>query len=139
MNVDLVIDANVVISALIAPKGKTLDLIFSDRFRLFAPKFLFEEIHKHEDEISDKSGLTLQEIDTVLTLVSVKIMIVQKEEFTMFLDQAKLISPDPDDEEYFALALRLDAAIWSQDKKLKKQDTVKIFTTTDLLESEFDE
>lgn len=43
---DLVIDANIVMSALISSHGKTFDIIFSDRIRLYAPEFLLEEIDK---------------------------------------------------------------------------------------------
>ncbi|MEK6928390.1 MAG: hypothetical protein AABW65_00335 [Nanoarchaeota archaeon] len=34
----------------------------------------------------------------------------------------------------FALALKLDCAIWSNDKKLNEQDKVKIYSTEDLIE-----
>ena len=34
---------------------------------------------------------------------------------------------------YFALALKLNCGIWSNDKKLKNQDKVKVYSTEDLL------
>ena len=45
-----------------------------------------------------------------------------------------MISPDADDTAYIALALHLNCPIWSNDKKLKKQDKVKVITTKELLE-----
>jgi len=41
-------------------------------------------------------------------------------------------TPDPDDMAYFALALKLNCAIWSNDKKLKEQDKVKVYNTHEL-------
>ena len=45
---ELVIDANILMSALISNQGRTFDLIFDERLRLFSPEFLFEEIKKHK-------------------------------------------------------------------------------------------
>ncbi|HII61102.1 PIN domain-containing protein [Pyrococcus horikoshii] len=41
---------------------------------------------------------------------------------------------DRDDAPYFALALKINAGIWSYDKKLYNQKKVKIFTTGELFE-----
>ncbi len=130
---DLVIDANIFISALISTNGRTFDLIFNDDIRLFAPVFLLEEIKEHEDEILAKSGLLKADFDLFLSLVSSRISFISKEEFIPFLNKAEKFTPYIDDMEYFALALRLDCAIWSNDKELKKQETVKIYSTSELL------
>jgi len=45
---------------------------------------------------------------------------------------AEKISPDPNDLMYFALALKLKCPIWSNDKELKKQNEVIIYSTEDL-------
>lgn len=42
------------------------------------------------------------------------------------------ISPDKDDVDYFALALKLDIGIWSNDKLLKGQSVVKVFNTMEM-------
>jgi predicted nucleic acid-binding protein len=59
-------------------------------------------------------------------------MIVPREEFEEYLEMAEKISPDPDDFMYFALALKLKCPIWSNDKELKKQNKVIIYSTEDL-------
>ena len=53
-------------------------------------------------------------------------------EFREFEEKAKKISPDPDDVLYFALALRLRCAVWSNDKKLKEQKIVNILTSEEI-------
>ena len=50
---ELVIDANVIISALISSSGKTAEMLFSDRLKLYAPEYLMDEISKHKKEISE--------------------------------------------------------------------------------------
>ncbi len=46
-----------------------------------------------------------------------------------------MISPDPKDSIYIALALAIRADIWSNDKRLKeKQNQITIFTTIEIME-----
>jgi predicted nucleic acid-binding protein len=131
---ELVIDANILMSALIATQGKTYDLIFNDRIKLFSPDHLLEELGKHKGEILSKSGLTESDFELFLSLISSRIELVQYSEFKAFLSQAKGITPDPDDTEYFALALKLRCGVWSNDKMLKQQDKVKVYSTTELID-----
>ena len=70
---ELVIDANILISALINTEGKTYDLIFNDIIKLFAPEYLLEEITKYKEEILLKSGLNYSDFEIFLSSVSSKI------------------------------------------------------------------
>jgi len=130
---ELVIDANILMSALISNQGRTFDLIFDERLRLFSPEFLFEEIKKHKNEIIQKSGISTKEFDFLFSILLSKIEIISKEEFKTFIDKAENITPDKDDTEYLALALKLDCSIWSNDKKLKEQNQIKIINTSELI------
>jgi predicted nucleic acid-binding protein len=130
---ELVIDANVVISALIASSGKTCDLMFSDRLRLYAPEFLSDEIDKHKAEICKKSKLVEVELDLAFALIFSRITLVPHADFSRHLSKAENICPDPDDTEYFALASRMGCPIWSNDKALKKQDSIRVISTHELL------
>lgn len=47
----------------------------------------------------------------------------------------KKISPDPNDADYFALALMLKCPIWSNDKELLKQNVVRIYSTGELIKA----
>ena len=63
-----------------------------------------------------------------------KIILIPMEELLPYVDEAKKISPDPDDVAYIALALKLKCAIWSQDRKLKdRQNKVQVYSTEDLI------
>ena len=57
----LVVDANIVISSLIA--GKLEHIIFSPKLDLIAPDLLFTEIRRHKAEAVSKSKLSGQEFN----------------------------------------------------------------------------
>ncbi|MCK4435272.1 hypothetical protein KAU87_00515, partial [Candidatus Bathyarchaeota archaeon] len=54
------------------------------------------------------------------------------EEYSSFMKEALAI-PDPDDIDFPALALKLDCPLWSNDKELKQQTVVKVFSTSELI------
>ena len=129
----VVVDANELFAALIS-RRRTLDLFFISSLEFVSPNFIIEEFEKHKKEIVNKSKLTSEEVDYFRMLISSKIKFYDVEEYSDFLPVAKKISPDPNDEDYFALALKLNAPIWSQDKKLKEQKEVKVYNTKEILE-----
>lgn len=129
----LVVDANELFAAVIA-RGKTLALFFDGRLELVSPKFILNEFREHRSEIVEKSGLSEGDVSSFLLLLSPKIRFFETEEFEEFLPEAKRVSPDPDDVEYFALALKLNSPIWSEDGKLKRQTGVKVLSTKGLIE-----
>ena len=85
------------------------------------------------DEISRKSGLTEDESLAFLLLLLPSIKLIKLDEYKEFLPRAKEIAPDVDDVEYFALALKFNCPIWSEDLELKKQSVVRVLTTAELL------
>jgi len=129
---DLVIDANSVISALIK-EGKSSEILVSFSFNFFAPEFLFEEINKYRDEIFRKSHRGEEELFGILNGLRDTIRFYQRGEFSEYLEEAERICPDGNDVEYFALALKLKCGIWSNDKRLKEQDKIKVYSTGDLV------
>ncbi|MFC1682372.1 PIN domain-containing protein [Nanoarchaeota archaeon] len=130
---ELVIDANILMSSLVKARGFTYDLIFNEKIKLYAPEYLLEEFEEHREEILKKSNLTEEELELFLSLVSQKIEFIPLVEFEEFDDEASQITPDPDDTEYFSLALKLNCPIWSNDKKLKAQNKVRIYSTEELI------
>jgi len=70
----------------------------------------------------------------MLEILKRRMNLVPLDEFVSFVEKAEEISPDPKDISYIALALKLNANIWSNDKDLKnKQNLVKVYSTNDLL------
>jgi len=127
----LVIDANILFSALISPANNTASTIFFGSHELIAPAYLLDEIEEHKPELLKKSKLSADELNTVLGLLLSKIQMSEPVKIS-----PNLISkcPDPDDVAYFALGISQKCAIWSNDKKLKNQNVVKVISTSELLE-----
>jgi len=128
----LVVDANILFSALIK-EGITAELISKPSLELFTPDFILKEIIKHSEIISSKTQRTRGEIDKVLDDLLSVITIVKVREVEDRVNDAKEISPDQNDFMYFALALKLNCPLWSNDKLLKNQDRVKVYSTSDLI------
>lgn len=130
---DIIIDANIVMSALIAPEGKTRAVMFLDAMRYFAPEFLLEECRKHKKEIMKKAGLSEEDVDEALGLISLRIRFIPFQEFKGYIQRAREVCADRNDAEYLALALARRAPLWTNDKELHKQAAVKVYSTEELL------
>ena len=129
---DLVIDANVIFAILIKD-SINLDLLFKNEIYLYAPEFLFTEFGEYEKIIGEKTERSEDEFNKLLGILQNKIVIFAREEIEPFLEEAKRICPDKDDAPYFALALKFNIPIWSNDKKLKEQNKIKVYSTQDIL------
>lgn len=132
---ELVVDANILFSALIAREGLTRELIVSTQLSLFTPEYVLEEFNNHVSELSTKTCLPRNDVVKILTeLIShSNLKVIPLAELKKTRSEAQHISPDPDDVHYFALALKQKCGIWSNDKKLKTQDTVRVYSTKDLV------
>ena len=129
---ELVIDANRLFAALIKI-SVTSELIVDNSLTLYSVEFIFSEFKKYEDLIKEKTERTDDEFDRFMEIIEIRIKLVPYEEIEPFMEEAEKICPDPKDIQYFALALKLKCGLWSDDKKLKNQDKVKIYSTEDVL------
>lgn len=131
---DIVIDANVLFSILIK-RGITEELLFEEDLHIFAPEFIFEEFEKYADLILEKTKRTKEEFDKLMLILKKRIKIIPNEETEKYIHEAEKICPDKKDIDYFALALKMKCALWSNDKVLKtKQNFVIVYSTKDMIE-----
>lgn len=128
----LVVDTNIVISALIKD-SLTRKLIFDPKLELFLPDFSLQEIEKYAKEIIGKSGMKKDEFDLLLKLILSNFLVVREKKYKNCLSQAKKICKDEKDVVFLALALSLSIPLWSNDKQLKKQNLVRIYSTEELI------
>lgn len=128
----LVVDANVFFSAFIK-EGKTIEILLNPSFRFYTPIFVFDEIEEHKEEILRKTSRTNEELQDLIDNLLGFIELAPNIEIISFIEESKKISSDLDDLAYIALALKLNCAIWSNDKKLKEQNKVKVYSTEDLV------
>lgn len=131
---EVIVDANILFAGLIK-WSTTANLLFNPNLKLYSPEFVLEEFMKYSDVIQKKMKRTPEEFITVMHQFHQVITVVPQEEYQEYIDEARKISPDEKDSMYFALALQLKSVIWSNDSKLKEQDAVKIYSTSELLEA----
>ncbi len=132
----LVIDANVVISALIAD-SKTRELIVTLEPDLLTPAFVYDEIENYEDLIVEKSGMNPNRVAQFIDLLFQYIDVVPASEFYSAIESADdaIGDTDRDDVLYLACAVANDAAIWSDDSDFDEQSMVETYSTIDVINS----
>ena len=129
----LVVDANILFSFFKKDSFTRRFILSHPEIELFTSMYVFDELEEHKDEIKSKA-----KIDERVYVLSTKelseyVTIMPLEEFKEFWEEAKQISPDPDDVEYLAVALSLNCAIWSNDRNLKEgQSRIMVITTVEL-------
>ncbi|RQG91794.1 PIN domain-containing protein [Natrarchaeobius chitinivorans] len=132
----LVIDANVVISALIAD-SKTREFIVTLEPDLLTPAFVYDEVENYEDLIVEKSGMEPDRVAQFIDLLFQYIEVVPADDFYPAIERADeaIGDTDPDDVLYLACAIASEAAIWSDDSDFDEQDLVDTYSTSDVINS----
>ena len=128
---DFVVDTNVLFT-FFWERSFTRKLLVKQELDLFSPEFALEEINSHCDEILKKTGISLEEFKRLRRELAIFVEFIPLEEYSTFMENASAI-PDTDDVDFVALALKLDCTIWSNDKELKQQTVVNVFSTSDLV------
>ncbi len=115
----LVLDTNIIISALINKKSTIRDILTSDKIIFYLPELVLAEILEHKELLCRKTGLSQKEVFFTLFYLMSKVEIVKKEAFSENLEEAKGIMEkiDINDSEFLALALSVENdGIFSNDK-----------------------
>jgi predicted nucleic acid-binding protein len=130
---ELIVDANILIAALLKDSHTRKLLMFSN-YTFYTCEYVIEEIDNHIQELEKKTRLDKDKLIEILKeIIQVaNIKIIPLTEFENHILEAKNISPDKYDIQYFALALNKKCPIWSNDKKLKTQHQIIIYTTTEI-------
>ena len=127
-----IVDANIICSGMLS-KGKTIDLLFSDKIDPVAPELIFSEFESHKAEILVKSKLPEEEFNTVFALLRKRIKVISSDEFKDKLAEAnKALFPHTKDTEYVVLALKLRCPLWSKEKLLKKLSIVEVLDANEI-------
>lgn len=133
----VVVDANRVFSALLTA-GETFNVFLLNsltrKIDFIAPEFLFVEMEKHIDEITERSGLSEGEITHLFAFIDEQITPVPFKQFTGHTEKARQAAPHDKDVPYFALALKTGAPIWSKEKAFRRQSEVSIVSSSELME-----
>jgi predicted nucleic acid-binding protein len=118
----VVVDTNLIFSALIPKASKIRDILFDSNLTFYSPNFLITEIYAHKDKLFNSSNLTESEFYLYFNGIIERIKFVPadyigKDSRQKAYDLCKDI--DIKDTPFIALAIDLGIPIWTGDKKLK--------------------
>ena len=119
----VVVDTNILFSALRAKSTKIRETLERPDLRFYAPNFLTVEIFKHKERILHKSKASEDEVYELLYKILSRITFISEETISTgnFLQAYKLCGDvDEKDTPFVALSLELEAEIWTRDEALKK-------------------
>lgn len=128
----LVIDSNVLFTYFWA-RSVARKLLLWQELEACAPEYAFGEILRHGGEIRRKARLSPPQFTDELHDLRGLVEAVPLRAYARVLKEAARISPDPDDADFFALALARRCPIWSNDRALAGQSNVEILTTADVI------
>ena len=128
----LVVDTNILLSFFRDNPIRKI-ILYSELFNLelHTPEHGFKELLNIKNSLSKYSKLPSEEIDFILDELKKYIKIIPDEFSKSFESQAKQLIHDKD-VPIFALALKLNCSIWSNEPGFKEQSSVKVFNTEEL-------
>ncbi|RME63353.1 MAG: hypothetical protein D6778_09750 [Nitrospirae bacterium] len=127
----LVVDANPIISALIG--GSSREIFFSKTYRFATAEYTVEEVRGFIPYIAEKSGVAEEEIEKALGLLPLKVY--SREDYRDKITESERIIKgiDEKDLDILALALKLKAPIWTNDRHFENIREVRVVKTQDLI------
>ena len=128
----LIIDTNILFTYF-WKSSFTRRILMSQNLSLFSPEFALKEINKYKSEIMKKTNITEEEFNTIRYDLAIAVQFIPLEEYSKVLKDAIKITPDPNDIDFIALAMKFKLPIWSNDSLLKKQNKILAFSTDELL------
>lgn len=125
---NVIVDANILFAALLKD-GMARRLMFNPDLQLYAPEFIVREFLKHRAYLLEKYAFGQDKFGRLLSLLVSSVRLIPDRKLEPFLPAAHSLIEDPNDWLYLAAALRENAVIWSEDKGMKMQSRVKVYTT----------
>jgi|LakMenE22Apr09ns_1017241.scaffolds.fasta_scaffold03894_3 predicted nucleic acid-binding protein len=139
----IVVDTNIIFSALLNSDGIIGDLIFnsSKHFEFYSCSYMRFEIQKHWEKLKKISKLSDEQLEVSYAQILTKIKFINEEiiPVEIWLSSEKITKDiDIDDTDFVALTRFLKANLWTGDKVLcsglKEIGFKKVLNTSDLLE-----
>lgn len=129
MGIKLVVDANIIISALIG--GATREIFFDKRFDFVTTEYTVSEVEKYFLEVAEKAEVSETYVKKTFDLLPLEVR--DKEFYKGKLEEARdqIQDIDSKDVDILALALKTGNYLWTDDKDFDKIDFEKIIKTKD--------
>lgn len=138
----LLLDTNIIFSALLNPSGKIAEIILNPSFQLkkYGCYFSYIELFKHKEKIIKLSKLEETDLLDVMYKILKEIEFVNEKQLTssLVLEAYELTKNiDENNTIYIAMSHFLDCKLWTGDKKLAeglhKKNYYNCLSTEDLL------
>jgi predicted nucleic acid-binding protein len=118
-----VVDANIAFKALSAGRGDLrYKLAPATDLEFHGPRFLFVELFKHKERLTQASGLPESELLEALYSLVTRLVFDAESTISLghWMEAHRLChTVDEKDTPYVALTLHLDGRLWTEDKELK--------------------
>lgn len=128
-------DTNILFKALIR-RSKVRAILLNPNHQFYIPEYAREEVVKHLPLLIEKTGLTEEEIKLALNILLTNIQVVSSENILAKWGEAEEVigAIDKDDVPFIAASLSIPCdGIWSDDKDLKRQKRVKVWSTGEIM------
>lgn len=117
----LVVDANILIRAMLGPRARTIILEKADRTAFFAPEVAYDDARRYLPALMVKRGhgpdAAAQALDLLDAFEGVVLAVAEETYAVARLDaEARLQGRDLDDWPILATAMVLDCPIWTEDQ-----------------------
>lgn len=138
----LIVDTNIIFSALLTPKSSIADILLNSRESLefVSCYFLKEEIEKHKSKITRRTDYTDEEFRYMVSQIIEPVTFISEEliPFDVWKEAARLVRDiDMNDIAFVALSIFIKEKIWTGDKKLsqglQKMGYSRLISTPEIL------
>jgi predicted nucleic acid-binding protein len=136
----LVVDANVLISALLRDNA-VRDALRLTSDTVLTPRYAFEEIKTHREEISRRSDLPADGLDQLLEEMEHSLVnTIENEQARQNIEKAdeEMRDIDPDDSVFVSTAIGLGGTVVSNDQHFEEQELVPHIWTSEFVERALD-
>lgn len=129
----LVVDTNVLFAAALRD-ALTRRLVLQGQHRLYVPPATLEEMDRHWPELVERAGTPEDLGRAVVRRLLARLTLVPAEALRATLPAARaaVADIDPDDAPFVAAALAVGCDLWSNDKPLRRQRVVRVWSTGEL-------
>lgn len=139
----LVVDTNILITYFWS-NSVFRSLSTNQDLEFVSPEYALGEINKHQKEILHKAKITIEEFEKMRYDLAVCVEFIPLEEYSSFLKEAKDLIESVEkthhkelleDIDFLALALKEKCPVWTNDKLLRVQTKIKIYSTKEIIEA----
>ncbi len=124
MNPPVVVDTNILFAALVGRQSRLREILLTEAGVSFCcPRFVFTELFKHKERILAATDLSEDELLEALNSLFAHIQFMDESAIPIgdWLEARRLcVGVDEKDTPFVALALYLNAPLWTEDHELKE-------------------